>query len=250
MTQLHLDVIFHKLKLKFGVEVTTRPPKIPYLETIAGKGDAQYRHKKQTGGSGQFAEVWMRIYPLARGSGFEFKWGVVGGAIGHQFQPSIEKGVKSVLEHGAIAGYPVVDVGVEVYDGKEHPVDSKDIAFQVAGREAFKLCIAQARPVLLEPVAKIEVVVPAARMGDIMGDLSGRRGKISGSEVEGKHAIITALVPLSEVRNYASELRSITGGEGDYHLEMSHHDPVPPNVAQPIIEAFKASKAHEKHHED
>lgn len=246
MTQLHLDVTFHKLKSKFAVEVTTKPPKIPYLETITAKGDAQYRHKKQTGGSGQFAEVWMRVYPLERGKGFDYKWEVVGGAIGQQFMPSIEKGVKGVMERGPIAGYPVVDIAVEVYDGKEHPVDSKDIAFQTAGREAFKQCIQQARPVLLEPIAIAEITVPAEKMGDIMGDMSSRRGRIQGSETSGKYAIIKAQVPLSEIKSYSSELRSITGGEGDFSVEFSHYDMVPSNIAAPIIEAYKAAKAGEK----
>ncbi|MBI2922588.1 MAG: elongation factor G [Planctomycetes bacterium] len=246
MTQLHLDVTFHKLKAKFGVEVTTKTPKIPLLETITAKGDAQYRHKKQTGGSGQFAEVWMRVYPLERGGGFEFENAVVGMSIGRQFMPSIEKGVKSVMERGVVAGYPVVDVKVEIYDGKEHPVDSKDIAFQTAGREAFKLCVQQARPVLLEPIAKVEVTVPAEKMGDIMGDLSGRRGRIQGSETSGKYAIITAQIPQAEIKNYASELRSITGGEGDYAVEFSHYDVVPSMIAETIIEKYKASRAGEK----
>ncbi|KAF0241101.1 MAG: elongation factor [Planctomycetota bacterium] len=246
MTQLHLDVTFHKLKSKFGVEVSTKPPKIPYLETITAKGDAQYRHKKQTGGSGQFAEVWMRILPLERGKGFEFENAVVGMSIGRQYMPSIEKGVKSVMERGVIAGYPVVDVKVEVYDGKEHPVDSKDIAFQTAGREAFKLCVQQARPVLLEPIAIVEITVPSEKMGDIMGDLSSRRGRIQGSETAGKYAIIKAQIPLSEIKSYASELRSITGGEGDYSVEFSHYDAVPSMTANTIIEAYKASKAGEK----
>jgi elongation factor G len=249
MTQLHLDITFNKLKTKFGVEVATKPPKIPYLETITGKGDAQYRHKKQTGGAGQFAEVWMRAYPLERGKGFEFENAVVGMSIGRQFMPSIEKGVKSVMERGVIAGYPVVDVKVEVYDGKEHPVDSKDIAFQTAGREAFKLCVQQARPVLLEPIAMAEITVPGDKMGDIMGDLSSRRGRIQGSETVGKYAVIRAQIPLAEIKNYASELRSITGGEGDYSVEFSHYDVVPSNIAEAIIEKYKASKAGQKEEE-
>ena len=246
MTTLHLDVTFARLKAKFGVDVTTKAPKVPYLETITGKGDAQYRHKKQTGGSGQFGEVWMRVYPLERGKGFEFANEVVGGSIGQQFMPSIEKGVKGVMERGVVAGYPVVDVKVEVYDGKEHPVDSKDIAFQTAGREAFKLCIQQAHPVLLEPLAIIEITVPAEKMGDIMGDLSSRRGRIQGSETAGTFAIIKAQIPLAEIKNYASELRSITGGEGDYTVEFSHYDVVPSMIADAIIERYKASKAGEK----
>ncbi|MCE9584900.1 MAG: elongation factor G [Planctomycetes bacterium] len=246
LTQLHLDVTFHKLKAKFGVEVTTHPPKIPYLETITAKGDAQYRHKKQSGGSGQFAEVYMRVLPLERGKGFEFANEVSGGAIGQQFMPSIEKGVKSLMDHGVVAGFPVVDVKVEVYDGKEHPVDSKDIAFQTAGREAFRLCVQQAHPVLLEPIMEIDITVPAAKMGDIMGDLSGRRGKIHGSDTEGHNAVIKAHIPLAEIKSYASELRSITGGEGEYTVEFSHYDVVPNTIAHSITEAFRASKAHEK----
>ncbi len=248
MTQLHLDVTFHKLKTKFGVEVTAHSPRIAYLETITGKGDAQYRHKKQSGGSGQFAEVWMRVVPQPRGKGFEFANEVVGGAIGQQFMPSIEKGVKSVMEHGVVAGYPVVDVKVEVYDGKEHPVDSKDIAFQTAGREAFKLCIQQAHPVLLEPIATVEITVPAEKMGDIMGDLSSRRGRIQGSETEGHNAIIKALIPFAEIKTYASELRSITGGQGEYSVAFDHYDVVPSMIAKTLIDTWKSSTAHDTHH--
>ena len=242
---LHLKVIINRLKEKYGVEVVEERPKIPYRETITAKADDKYRHKKQTGGAGQFAEVWMRVEPLNRGDGFEFGNEVKGGAISGVFIPSIEKGVKHVLVNGPLAGYHVVDVKAIVYDGKEHPVDSKDIAFQTAGREVFKAAFLKARPILLEPIYDVEVKVPEDHMGDVMGDLSGRRGKIMGTESQGKFQIIRAKVPLADLDRYATTLRSITSGRGIYRRKFSHYEQVPKDQEIKIIEESKKSREEE-----
>ncbi|MDZ7724566.1 MAG: elongation factor G [candidate division KSB1 bacterium] len=205
--ELHLNIILERLKERYGVEVETKKPKIPYRETITTPADEKYRHKKQSGGAGQFAEVWMKIEPQPRGEGFEFESTVVGGAISNVFIPSIEKGIKQVLIEGIVAGYQVVDVKANVYDGKEHPVDSKDIAFQIAGREVFKQAFKKAKPILLEPIYNIVVKCPEESMGDVMGDLSSRRGKIGGMETQGHFQLINAKVPLAELHNYATTLR-------------------------------------------
>jgi elongation factor G len=238
MSNLHVDVMIERLK-RAGVEVNTKPPRIPYLETITAKGDAKYRHKKQTGGAGQFAEVWMRIEPVERGKGFEFENEVVGGAISASFVGSAEKGVRQVMEKGVLAGYPVVDVKVVVYDGKEHPVDSKDIAFQIAGRNAFKEAFLAARPVLLEPVVMLEIEVPSQYIGDVTGDISSRRGRVQGTDTHGDMQVIKALVPQSEVAKYSSELRSMTGGAGSFTMEFSHYDVVPQRLADQVIAQSK-----------
>jgi len=240
--EMHLTVIIQRLKERFGVDVEQKKPKIPYRETITGKADEKYRHKKQTGGAGQFAEVWMRIEPQARGEGFIFESQVVGGAISSVFIPSIEKGIRGILGEGALAGYQIVDVKAVVYDGKEHPVDSKDIAFQIAGREVFKMAFLNARPILLEPIYEIGVKCPEVYMGDIMGDLSSRRGKIQGMEAQGRYQIVKALVPLAELHNYATTLRSITHGRATHTRKLSHYDPVPKEVEAKIIEESKADK--------
>ncbi|HPN35031.1 MAG TPA: elongation factor G [bacterium] len=238
----HLAVIIQRLKERYGVEVEQKKPKIPYRETITGKADEKYRHKKQTGGAGQFAEVWMRIEPLPRGAGFEFESQIVGGAISGPFIPSIEKGVRQLLEEGAIAGYKIVDVKAIVYDGKEHPVDSKDIAFQIAGREVFKMCITSAKPILLEPIYDVEVKCPEESMGDIMGDLNSRRGRILGIEARGRFQMVKAKVPLAELHNYASTLRSLTSGRASYTRKLSHYDPMPKEVEVKVIQEAQAEK--------
>lgn len=243
--ELHLTVILKRLKERFGVEVLEERPKIPYRETITANAGDKYRHKKQTGGAGQFAEVWMRIEPISRGEGFQFENQVKGGNISSVFIPSIEKGIKQVLVSGPVAGYRVVDVKAIVYDGKEHPVDSKDIAFQVAGREVFKSCVLNAKPILLEPIFDVEVRVPEEVMGDVMGDLSGRRGKIMGMEAQGKLQVIKAKVPLADLDRYATTLRSITSGRGIYTRSFSHYEPVPKDVEAKIIEASKKEKEEE-----
>lgn len=205
-----------------------------------GTTTAQYRHKKQSGGAGQFAEVHMRIEPLARDTGFEYEWEVVGGRISSSFRPSIEKGIKSVISQGVIAGYPVVDVFVAVVDGKEHPVDSKDIAFQIAGRECFKQAFQSARPVLLEPIHNFEITVPGEYAGAVMSDLNTRRARVQGMEQTGNKVIITATAPLAEMQQYATNLRAITQGRGVYSMELSHYDIVPTHLAQQVIAEAKA----------
>ena len=242
-SQLHLQVLWNRLKGRYGVEVETKEPKTPYLETVTVKGEDHYRHKKQSGGSGEFAEVWLRVEPRERGEGVQFKRSVFGGAISESYIGSAEKGVRACLEHGVIAGCPVVDVCVDIFDGKEHPVDSKDIAFQKAGREAFKLAVSQAKPVLLEPIVNLEVHFPSENMGDIQGDLNRRRGRVVGVEATGDFQTLKGQAPLAELGDYASSLGSVTGGQGFYSIEMSHYEAVPSNVQQKVVEAAKADLA-------
>lgn len=238
--ELHLRVMLEKLKHRYKVEVNTKPPKIAYRETITSKAEGHHRHKKQTGGAGQFGEVFLRIEPKGRGEGFEFSNDIFGGSIPHQYIPAIEKGVRQVLNQGAIAGYPLQDVKVSVYDGKHHPVDSKEVAFVMAGKRAFIDAVQKAKPALLEPIVTIEVTVPNQHMGDITGDLSGKRGRIQGTDMlAGDLAVIKALVPLSEVANYQNQLKSVTGGQGSYSMELSDYEAVPPNVQQQIIAQYK-----------
>ncbi len=240
--ELHLTIILQRLKERFGVEVVKKKPKLPYRETVTAKSDDKYRHKKQSGGAGQFGEVWMRLEPLPRGSGFEFVSEVVGGAISQAFIPSVEKGVRQVLEEGAIAGYTVVDVKAILYDGKMHPVDSKDIAFQIAGRQCFKSMVQKAKPILLEPIYDVTVKCPEENMGDVMGDLSTRRGKISGMESQGRFQLVKAKVPLGELHDYATKLRSMTSGRASYTRSFSHYDPAPKDVENKIIAESQAEK--------
>lgn len=240
ISQLHLLILWDRLKTRYGVEVLTKEPKTPYLETITATGDDHYRHKKQTGGAGEFAEVWLRVEPVERGKGVEFVNSVFGGAISGNYVASAEKGIRAILDRGVIAGYPVIDVRVDIYDGKEHPVDSKDVAFQKAGREAFKLAMKQAKPVLLEPIVNLEVTFPVECMGDIQGDLNRRRGRVVGADSVGNFQTLKAQVPLSEIADYASTLDSVTGGQGTYGIEMSHYDVMPPSIQQKVCEAAKA----------
>jgi elongation factor G len=235
MGESHIDIAARKLQSKFGVEIVTAVPKVPYKETIAKVGTSQYRHKKQTGGAGQFAEVWLRVEPLPRGTGFEYDSEVREGHISRGFIPSIEKGIKQVLSRGVIAGYPVVDVKGVVYDGKEHPVDSKDIAFQIAGREAFKEAVRDAAPVLLEPIMTFTITVPDANMGDVLGDLNTKRARVMGTEQKGEKSIITAQAPLAEMQGYATDLRSITQGRGMFSMEFSYYEEVPKNLRDELI---------------
>jgi len=242
MSAVHLNIVLGRLKRRFHVEVETAPPRIAYRETITGKGDARYRHKKQTGGAGQFAEVHLRVEPMERGEGFEFLNEVVGGNIPSQFIPSCEKGIRATLDTGVFAGYPMVDVRAIVYDGKHHPVDSKDIAFQIAARNAFKEAIGQAKPVLLEPIMNIEILIPPENMGDISGDLNSRRGRILGMDMAAGMQLIKGQVPQAEVQTYAADLQSMTGGEGSYSLEFSHREPVPSHLADKIVAQHKAEE--------
>lgn len=240
MGDTHIDIAIRRMESKFGVGVETAVPKVPYQESITKNASAMYRHKKQTGGAGQFGEVHLEVKPLARGAGFEYSTDrVFGGVISNSFFPSIEKGIKSVLESGAMAGYPVVDVRVEVFDGKMHPVDSKDIAFQVAGREAFKLAIQQANPVLLEPIMDVAITVPDEYMGDVLSDINTKRARVQGMTQERGRSIVTAQVPLAEMQRYATDLRSITQGRGLFTMTFSHYEVVPGHAAEAIIAEAK-----------
>ncbi|MFH1190535.1 MAG: elongation factor G [Candidatus Omnitrophota bacterium] len=245
MGDLHINMMINRMRTRYGVNVDLGTPKVAYKETITGKGDAQYRHKKQTGGAGQFAEVWMKIEPLERGKGFEFVDDVVGGAIPRPFIVSCEKGIKSALQSGALAGFPVVDVRAIVYDGKTHPVDSKDIAFQMAAKYAFKECLAKAKPVLLEPIMDVDITVPDSFVGDIAGSLNSRRGRVMGMEPGEDVQTVKAKMPLGEMYKYVNELKSITGGRGTYTMAFSHYDVVPSNVTQAIVEKAKLNKKEE-----
>jgi elongation factor G len=245
MSTLHLDVTLARMKRRFEVEVSTRQPKIPYQETITRKAEGHHKHKKQTGGRGQFGEVYLRIEPLPRGEGFQFVDSVVGGRIPNQYIPAIEKGVRDVLEKGILSNCPVVDVQVEVYDGSYHVVDSDEISFKLAGAQAFKQAFLAAGPSLLEPIVNLEVTAPTRCMGDIMGNLTSRRGRLSGSDSFGAMQVIKALVPLAEILSYSTELRSMTGGEGGYTIEPSHYDVVPQRIMEAIIARSKAGKGPE-----
>ncbi len=241
--ELHLQIVVEKLHNRFGVEAELFQPDIHYRETITAKADEKYRHKKQSGGAGQFAEVWMRIEPLPRGGDFEFVSEVVGGAISGPFIPAIEKGVRQVMKDGVISGHKVVDVKAIVYDGKEHPVDSKDIAFQIAGREVFKMAVKNAKPIILEPIYDIEVKVPEEYMGDVMGDISSRRGKIQGMEMEGRFQLIKAKVPLADLYRYTTDLRSMTQGRGFFKRSFSHYEKMPDEQAKQVMEAWENRKS-------
>lgn len=248
MGDAHIAVAVHHLKDKFGVEVATEIPRVPYRETVTRSATSQYRHKKQTGGAGQFAEVHLRVEPRESGEGFEYASEVVGGTISGPFIASIEKGIVQILSEGVIANCPVVDVRAVVYDGKEHPVDSKDIAFQIAGRGAFKEAFLGAGPSLLEPIYALEIVVPSDQMGDVMGDMNTRRGMVQGTEQVGNRAVVKAQAPLAEIQRYSTDLRSMTQGRGYYTAEFSHYARVPHNVAEAVMAA--AAKAKAEHGED
>lgn len=237
--ELHLRVVAERLKHRFKVDFEMAEPRIPYRETIQMPADAKYRHKKQTGGAGQFAEVWMRIEPKERNTGVEFTQSLTGQNVDRVFVPSVEKGVNSACAEGVVAGYRVVDVKVDFYDGKMHPVDSKDIAFQIAGKAAFKECFLNARPCLLEPIFQVEVRAPEDCLGSVMGDLSSRRGRITGTDSADGYSIVRATVPQKELYKYASVLRSLTGGRG-YHTEgFSHYEEMPHELEQKIIAEHK-----------
>ena len=238
MGDQHIDVAIHRAQTKFQVGLTTMEPKVPYREGITRKASAQYRHKKQTGGSGQFGEVHLRIEPYPDGD-FEFTDELVGMNLSKSYLAPIEKGIKATLEHGAFAGYPMSNVKVIVYDGKEHPVDSKPVAFEIAGREAFKLAVQEAGPVLFEPIMNVHVYVPDAHMGDVMSDMNTRRGRVQGTETERGTTTVIAHVPMSEMLRYTTQIRSITGGRGYFTMEFDHYETVPSHIAAPIIEAHK-----------
>ncbi len=244
--ELHLEVILGRLKRKYGVEVDMIAPKIPYRETIAAKSEAQGKHKKQSGGRGQFGDVWLRLEPLQRGGGVEFVDSIVGGVIPGKFIPAVEKGVRDSMKNGVVAGYKFQDVKVTLYDGSFHTVDSSEAAFKTAGSKGFKAAVQQAKPVILEPVYDVEVLVPEAYMGDIMGDLSGRRGKIQGTEQEGSLQKIKAQVPLADLHRYSTSLRSMTQGKAVHTRTFSHYEVVPHDIAQRLIAEAEAEKEEEK----
>ena len=238
--ELHLRMMLERMKERYHVEVETRPPRIPYRETITAPADGHHRHKKQTGGAGQFGEVYLRVEPKVRGEGFEFVDKIVGGVIPSQFVPAVEKGIRQVLETGAIAGYRMDDVKVTVYDGKHHPVDSKEIAFVTAGKKAFLDAVGKARPIVLEPVVDLEVTAPQGNMGDIAGDLSSKRGRVGGAEsLAGGYVAIAGKAPLSELTRYQTELKSVTGGAGSFTMGFSHYDPVPRPIQEKLMAEFK-----------
>jgi len=240
LSDLHLRVLLERLKARAGMEVATRLPRIAYRETVSAAAEGHHRHKKQTGGAGQFGEVFLRIEPLPRGGGFEFVDEVKGGTIPGQFLPAVEKGVRQVLKTGALAGFPLQDVRVVVYDGKHHAVDSKEIAFVTAGRKAFLDAVGKAQPQLLEPIVEMEVAVPEAAMGDVTGSLSSRRAHILATDAgrEGD-VVLKAEAPLSELEGFAAELKSVTSGRGRYAMEFSHYDPAPARVQQQLVAAWK-----------
>ncbi|CAM2172224.1 elongation factor G [Paraburkholderia sacchari] len=239
--ELHLRYMLERLTDQHKLEVITRPPTIAWRETIGGKAEGHCRHKKQTGGAGQFGEVMLRVEPLPRGAGFEFVDAVKGGAIPSQFIPAVEKGIQQVIENGPLAGFPMQDVRVTVYDGKSHPVDSKEVAFVTAGRKAFIDAVLKAQPIVLEPIVDIEVMTPEAAMGDVIGDLSSRRGQVHGTRTAGGHAMVIAgKVPLAELNDYQSRLNSLAGGHGNYSIQLSHYDPVPPAQQDKLAAQHKA----------
>jgi elongation factor G len=240
--QQHIEVVVAKLHKRYHVDLKLHPPKVPYRETIRGKADAEGKHKKQTGGHGQFGVCRVRLEPGARGTGIEFVDDIFGGAIPKNWIPSVEKGIRASAERGYLAGFPVVDFRAVLYDGKYHDVDSSDMAFKIAGSLAFKECMKQARPALLEPVMHVEVNAPEQYSGDIMGDLSSRRGRISGSEARASGVVVKAQVPFAEMLNYATTLTSMTQGRGTYSMEYSHYDYVPNEIADKVIAAAKAAR--------
>lgn len=246
MGDMHLRLVLDRLKAKYNVEVETKPPKIAYRETISINAEGHHRHKKQTGGAGQFGEVFLRVEPLERDTGFEFSNDIFGGSIPNQFIPAVEKGVRQVMVEGCVAGYPMQDIKVSIYDGKHHPVDSKEVAFVTAARRGFQDAVSKAKPVLLEPIVDVEITVPNANLGDIAGDLSGKRGRMQGTDMlPGDMAVIKARVPLAEMTNYQSQLKSVTGGQGSYAMELSHYDPVPANVQQQVVAQYKPKQEEE-----
>jgi elongation factor G len=243
---LHMRTKLEKMQQQYKMEVDTKPPKIPYRETVTRRAEGHCRHKKQTGGAGQFGEVFLKIEPLARGTGFQFASEVKGGVIPTVFIPAVEKGVRQALDHGVVAGYPVEDLKVIVYDGKSHDVDSKEIAFVTAGRKAVIDAVLKASPIMLEPIVNIEITAPDRFVGDLTSHLSGKRGQVTGTESTGGELMaIKGMVPLSEVKDFQARLRSMTGGQGAYTMEFSHYAPVPPLTQQQLASEFKLERDEE-----
>ena len=248
--QQHVEIVVSRLKKRYGVDVALKAPKIPYRETVRGTADVQGRHKKQTGGHGQFGDCWIKMEPLARGARFEFVNEIFGGAIPRNFIPAVEKGIIEAAENGFLAGYPMVDFKVTVYDGSYHDVDSSELAFKLAARKAFKAAMQHAKPALLEPIMNVEIQAPVEYAGDLMGDLNGRRGRISGMETKGSSQFIRAQVPMAEMLNYQSDLTAMTQGRASFTMEFDHYDFVPQLQSEKIIAAAKAAKAGEEEEEE
>ena len=248
--QQHVEIVVSRLKKRYGVDVTLKAPKIPYRETIRGKADVQGRHKKQTGGHGQFGDCWIKMEPLARGAKFEFANEIFGGSIPKNFIPAVEKGIVEAAENGYLAGYPMVDFKVTVYDGSYHDVDSSELAFKLAARKAFKAAMLEAKPALLEPIMNVEIQAPVEYAGDLMGDLNGRRGRISGMETKGSTQFLKAQVPMAEMLNYQSDLTAMTQGRASFTMEFDHYDYVPQLQADKVIAAAKAAKTGEEEEEE
>ena len=244
---LHLRSILERMSAQFKLEIDTRPPRIPYRETITANAEGFHRHKKQTGGAGQFGEVSLRVEPRERGAGFEFVDATKGGVIPHQYMPAVQKGVEQVLATGAVAGFPLQDVRVVVHDGKHHPVDSKEVAFVSAGKKAFLDAVEKARPIVLEPIVSVEIICPEGNTGDIAGDLSSRRGQVTGTTgLQPGVIAISGLAPLVELEGYSARLKSVTGGHGSYSMQLSHYEPAPPMLQQQLATEFKKSRKHEE----
>jgi elongation factor G len=245
--ELHLRSVLERMSSQFKLEIETRPPRIPYRETITAQAEGFHRHKKQTGGAGQFGEVSLRIEPLERGAGFQFLDQTKGGVIPHQFIPAVQKGVESVLVNGAVAGFPMQDVRVVVHDGKHHPVDSKEVAFVAAGRKAFLDAIEKARPIVLEPIVTVEILCPESNTGDIAGDLSSRRGQVTGTTGLQPGVIsVSGLAPLVELEGYSARLKSVTGGHGSWSMQLSHYEPAPPGLQQQLSAEYRKSRKQEE----
>jgi len=240
---MHVEMIVERMKRKYNVDVTLLPPRIPYKETVKGRSEAQGKYKKQTGGRGQYGDTWIRIEPVQRGGGFEFVDDIFGGAVPRNFIPSVEKGVRDAMKKGILAGYPIVDLKVTLYDGSYHDVDSSDMAFQIAASMGLQKGFMEASPILLEPVMNVEVVTPSEQAGDVIGDLNSRRGRIMGMEPAGETAAVRAQVPMAEMLTYETSLRSMTGGRGGYSMEFSHYEEVPAFIAEKVIKEAKAEKA-------
>jgi elongation factor G len=242
MGQVHIEVIVERMKRKFGVDVELKEPKVPYKETIKSTAKVQGKYKKQSGGKGQYGDTWLEMSPLPRGTGFEFADKVVGGAIPRQYIPAVEKGIVEAMNQGTLAGYPVTDFRVALYDGSYHDVDSSEMAFKIAASMGFKKGLEMTNPTLLEPIMKIEVIVPDEYMGDIMGDLNSRRGKIIGVESKGNNQVVKASVPMAEILKYAPDLKSMTGGRGTFTVEFAHYEEVPAHISAKIVEAARKEK--------
>ena len=245
---LHVEMVVERMKRKYNVDVTLLPPRIPYKETVKGRAEGQGKYKKQTGGRGQYGDTWLRVEPLARGGGFEFVDDIFGGAVPRNFIPSVEKGVRDCMKRGILAGYPVVDLRVTLYDGSYHDVDSSDMAFQIAASMGLQKVFMDAHPILLEPIMNVEVNTPADHAGDVIGDLNSRRGRIAGMEPAGETAVVRAAVPMSEMLTYEPSLRSMTGGRGGYSMEFSHYEEVPAFIADKVIKEAKADKEKTEKH--